>query len=344
MTNRQPVPLLLVLVLCAVTIGQAQSNGSETLGSVKQKYLNQRVVIGGSVMNSSLQGPVLTTWYAAAAEPGGRYRADMSNNAAASDKGQAGLVIAIQLDDALGRSVGPRTNALGEVISPDQTVDPYLDVVVKLDNGNIVITTAYPSTVDLAIQLAVAQEALAKEMSANIGSVVGKKLYAAGFSRLYQPDSTLEEMEGLSEIIKRIPITEIPLLEPLVITAAKYVETPDELMHTAVVLKLKLPDGREALSITSSFTDVDKDATFLEKISGFLLTTVPKDLTPQEIAAIKKISVFRGMRKEAVHYALGFPKEENDWGKGGKQLIYTDDLIIYVNNQEKVVDWQSFKN
>ena len=27
----------------------------------------------------------------------------MSNNAAASDKGQAGLVIAIQLDDALGR-------------------------------------------------------------------------------------------------------------------------------------------------------------------------------------------------------------------------------------------------
>ena len=60
--------------------------------------------------------------------------------------------------------VGPRTNALGEVISPDQTVDPYLDVVVKLDNGNIVITTAYPSTVDLAIQLAVAQEALAKEM------------------------------------------------------------------------------------------------------------------------------------------------------------------------------------
>ena len=39
--------------------------------------------------------------------------------------------------------------------------------------------------------------------------------------------------------------------------------------------------------------------------------------------------------------ALGFPTKENDWGRGGKQLIYSDTFFVYVNNDDKVEDWQS---
>jgi hypothetical protein len=38
---------------------------------------------------------------------------------------------------------------------------------------------------------------------------------------------------------------------------------------------------------------------------------------------------------------MGFPDKENDWGTGGKQLIYGKSFLVYVNRQETVVDWQS---
>ena len=37
---------------------------------------------------------------------------------------------------------------------------------------------------------------------------------------------------------------------------------------------------------------------------------------------------------------VGFPKKENDWGKGGKQLIFSEGFLVYVNDDDKVADWQ----
>jgi hypothetical protein len=48
-------------------------------------------------------------------------------------------------------------------------------------------------------------------------------------------------------------------------------------------------------------------------------------------------------RKDALGYAVGFAQKENDWGRGGQQLIYFDGkLVVYLDNAEKVQDWQSF--
>ena len=87
-----------------------------------------------------------------------------------------------------------------------------------------------------------------------------------------------------------------------------------------------------------------KDETFTQRISASLLSEIPKKLTPQEITAIKKRSIFRGMSKDALYYSLGLPKSENDWGRGGKQFVYTDTLMVYLDNQNKIVDWQSLSN
>lgn len=323
-------------LLLVSSLGTAQD---ETLGSVKQKYLNQKVLLIGYVANNLGREPVLMEWYLGN-EVAGRYKADIEKYLPATYKGETATVIAIQLNHDLEEIQGKKTpsvNALGEPINPDNTVKPYFDFVVKLADGQVAMTSAYPSTINLDVKLASEEDALAKEMTAKLPSVVGKTFYACGFTDLYSTDATLEEILGTSAILKQL--TEVPLLVAIKVTAAKYNESAN-----AVILKLQLPDGREALAVASGDRLTQKDETFMERISASLLREIPKKLTPQEITAIKKRSVFRGMSRDALYYALGLPKSENDWGQGGKQLVYTDTLMVYLNNQAKVVDWQSLNN
>jgi hypothetical protein len=82
-------------------------------------------------------------------------------------------------------------------------------------------------------------------MTAKLPSVVGKTLFACGYTELYSPDATLDELQGKSRILKQI--LDVPYLTPLTVTAAKYDVTAD-----GVVFKVKLPDGKDALAISSS--------------------------------------------------------------------------------------------
>lgn len=324
-------------LLLVSSLGTAQQE--ETLGAVKQTYLDQKVVLIGYVADNLGPEPVLMEWHLGR-EAGGQYKADIETYLPATYKGQTATVIAIQLNHQLEEILGKKTpsvNALGEPINPDNVVKPYFDFVVKLADGRVAITSAYPNTIDLDVKLASQEDALAQEMAAKLPSVVGKTFYACGFTDLYSTDATLEEILGTSRILKQL--TDVPLLVPLKVTVAKYNESA-----SAVILKLTLPDGREALAVASGDQLTNKDETFAQRISASLLSEVPKKFTPQEIAAIKKRSIFRGMSKDALYYSIGLPKSENDWGQGGKQFVYTDTLMVYLNNQDKVVDWQSLNN
>jgi hypothetical protein len=302
---------------------------------VKQRYLNQKVVLTGDVADDLATQPVLMEWWSGS-EVDGRYDADMERYLPATYKGQTATVIAIQLNDLEKQH---KVNALGDPVSPDSTVNPYFDLVVRFDGGQIAMTTGYPSTISSEIKLASEQNAVAQEMATRLPGVVGKSLLACGITDLYQPDATLEELLGASRILKQIPASDIPYLVPLTIAAAKYNEAAN-----AVILKVKLPNSREALSIASGDQLTDSDESFIERISGGLLSEIPKYLTSQEVAAIKNKSIFRGMSRNALYYSMGLPKTENDWGSGGKQFVYTESLMVYLNNQSKVVDWQSLGN
>lgn len=327
--------VILSALVAATAFGAAQQ--PETLASVKQKYLNQKVVLIGYVADNLARQPVLMEWHPghAGSESAGRYSADIEMSyLPATYKGRSATVIAIQLHnlEELGK-----VNALGESMSPDDTVDPYFDFVVRFDNGEVAMTTGYPSTISLDVRLVSAQNAIVQEMATKLPGVVGKTLFACGLTSLYHPDATLDELLGTSRSLKQI--SDVPYLVPLKVTAAKYDEATD-----AVILKVKLPDGRYALTIASGDQLTDQGLSFMKRISGSLLSEIPKKLTPQEIAAIKKPSIFRGMSRDALYCSMGLPKSENDWGRGGKQLIYADTLMVYLNNQNKVVDWQSQDN
>src|SRR5207237_10830996 len=101
------------------------------------------------------------------------------------------------------------------------------------------------------------------------------------------------------------------LLEPLTIVGGRYLPAED-----AVLIRLRLPTGSEAVSFTSrSLLDAaSADIPFIEKISGRLLAGLPKELTPNEVEAIKTGELVRGMSSAAVSYMFGSDDSETAWG------------------------------
>lgn len=324
--------VVLFLLSLACTLGIAQK--SETLGAVKQKYLNKEVVLIGPLMDAETPLPVFLGW-CVGSESSGRYHAHLETDLPASYKGRIAVVVAIQLHDE--PSHRDRTNALGEPVNLDNTANPYLDLVVKFDDGQVAMGTAYPSTISEEVRFASEENMLAQELSVKLPSIVGKPAFACSYSHLYQSSATLDELLGAHSKSKEIE--DVPYLTPMKISAAKYYQAVD-----AVVLKVTMPDGTEALTISSGEQLTDKSQPFVDRISGFLLGEIPKKFTPREIAAIRKKSIFRGMRRDALYCSMGFPASTNDWGRGGKQLIYSSTLMVYLDNQKSVVDWQSLED
>src|SRR5450759_5350314 len=117
-------------------------------------------------------------------------------------------------------------------------------------------------------------------MSKELPLLIGKKVYAVGYSKLYQPDTSLEELAGVGSkgVLKQLWRTDCPLLEPITILVAKYIDS------TGVVFKLKLPNGKEALSFTHAlyYREGDSDRPFLERVIGTLQMEIPKKLTQRD--------------------------------------------------------------
>jgi hypothetical protein len=56
---------------------------------------------------------------------------------------------------------------------------------------------------------------------------------------------------------------------------------------------------------------------------------------------IKHKTIYKGMKRDPLEYLFGFADKENDWGSGGKQLIYGKSFLVYLDHNERVVDWQA---
>ncbi len=310
-----------------------------TLGTVRRLFMNQKVIVGGAVVN--LHGSVLLEWTTAHKDTADRYQVSISDHLPSTYKRKSATVVAVQLNELKRRELKP--NAFGEIVAEDDVVNPYFDIVVQFDDGTLAMFTSYPISTSTGndIELASTASALANQMAAELPRLVGKTVYAVGYSKLYQPDTSLEELAGVGSkgVLKQLWSSDVPLLQPLTVLAAKYIDL------TGVVFKLKLPNGKEALSFTDQIFYLDTGETdkrpLIERVTGTLLPEIPKRLTQKELDAIRHGSIFKGMSKDAVDYLLGFPDKENDWGRGGKQRIYFDRLFVYFDHDEKVEDWQS---
>ncbi len=202
------------------------------------------------------------------------------------------------------------------------------------------MTTQYPATLataSLAEPVSVINAA-AERMQRELPEIVGISVYAAGFTQLYKPYSTIDEMVNQDDAEKISP-ADIPLFEPLTIVAAKYVES------AGVVIEVQLPDGDKALALTSMSQLFlpplnGREQSFLERVIGLFLAEIPRKLTKRELSAIRSGSIYRGMSENALEYVMGFPDKESDWQDGGKQFIFRKSLLVYVSYSGTVVDWK----
>lgn len=313
-----------------------QLTSGATFGTVRRIFSNQKVVIRGRVVN--LSGSVLIDWHIVRKNDDGRYEGSVLDNLPSTYQGKTATVLALQIKETKQRELRP--NALGEIVSSDDTVDPYFDLVVGFDDGAVAMCSAYPITISDNVALASDAAALTQQMSQQLPLIVGKSIYAVGYSKLYKPDTTLDEMTGTGSPQQRLSAVDVPLLVPLTISAARYFDS------TGVILKVKLPNGSQALSfvdrsLIEQLRGID-GSTFIQSVTGGFLSEIPKKMTQKEIDAIRHGTIFKGMSKDAVEYLLGFPEKANDWGRGGKQLLYYDgSLLVYLGHDGKVDDWQS---
>jgi hypothetical protein len=309
----------------------------KTLGDARRKYLGQQVVI---VRGIDLNGRV------------DNFEWDISGKKASKKKGgenllgRNGVVVALEELSIGLSSTQPqaKTNALGETVgeSDKELSNSSVTVTVRFDDGVVARNSSMLSSIDAidstAFRLTSIVENHAQLMQSNLTSVVGRKLYPVNYSWPFPITATLEDLMKL-DLTKRI--LDYPYLEPAEIVGARYVKEFD-----IVVLKLRLPDGREVLT-SSEYRDEDTktdgpatDNSFLGRISGRFLTEIPSFLTKDEVAAIQKGEIFKGMSRRAVEYIRGGTSNENDWGSGGLQLVYGEHLFVYLDSDCKVSDWQ----
>jgi hypothetical protein len=324
-----------------------------TLGQVRFVFLYQDVIVGGTVEDLG-QSSQLLEWRIAAQTPATNPAANPDAQKSpyqaryyvphAMDglpvrySGKKANVIAIQLHNPV--APGARDNALGEIVSDDSTINPCFDLVVKFDNGTTAMTTQYPQSIateSLAEPVSVLSAA-AERMQRELPDIVGDSVYAAGFTQLYKPESTIDEIVNQDDAYKVAP-ADIPLLAPLTIIAAKYVDS------AGVVIEVTLPNGDKALALTSMpqlFLPPlsGHEQSFLERVIGLFAAEIPHRLTKKEVAGIKNGSIYRGMSLYALEYLMGFPDKESDWEDGGKKLVFRKTLLVYLSYSGRVEDWK----
>jgi hypothetical protein len=195
------------------------------------------------------------------------------------------------------------------------------------------------------------------EIQRLLDKLVGKTVYKTGGTHLLPPDTTIEAIEvRLNEEAHIRESDDEPLSLSTMVSPADLVMadmTPLKIVDAKladqgnVLIKVQLPDGTFRLLRGVAYSLTPKDEKWpgiAEEVTTFQVwSKIPKKFTKREIAAIKENSIFHGMSEEALYWVYGFPQKTNDYGLGGKQLVYFHGKsLIYVRNGV-VSDWQHFE-
>lgn len=334
-----------------------------TLRQFRQMFLNQRILIlKGSMIpdprallrklrneKDADEDGSLGGWQPMKQGPDGSFKNDFDKGAFIpyKYKDQTPKVIDIRENAVLEQAKEGQKNALGETVTDNDIVNPSVRIIVQFDDGLLAEYSSIVSLIldqqsyspdhwDMEFMLASVRDGHAEIMRRNLQSTIGQKVYAIHDSLLFTADITPEDLLDLGKReTKRLD--DVTLLSPMTIVAANYNDRYD-----FVVWKLRLSDGREIISAAryqDDFIETGNAPSFLKRVTGTLLLSVPPSLTTQEISAIRARKIFRGMSRQALLYSWG-AGSENDYGRGGKQLVYGNQFV-YLDNNGRITDWQT---
>jgi hypothetical protein len=180
--------------------------------------------------------------------------------------------------------------------------------------------------------------------------LVGKQLYACSGAKFFEFEVVAQggTPPGM-KIFWKIFAAPFPLLTPLEVRKVIAHGGITESRNVYVVVQL----GQDKQGVVFghmrttgpllSGDDLVREVVGPE-LEGELFTKIPEHFTKDEVESIRLHAASRGMSLSAVYCALGWPEATNDYGTGGKQLIYAGGrLIVYVAaDSDKVVEIQEF--
>ena len=259
-------------------------------------------------------------------------------------KGAEGKIIAVDiLPDPNPYSIKINLkDAFGEPIDKNDLVDPYFDVIVHLQSGELVtVNSCYLATIINGhhFRFSSDRNKIKKEIIDNIDTLIGKTIYPVAESKIFPPDVSVDKLITWNK--RRFArLHDVPNFIPLEIIKAKYLEK-----EGGILIKVKFLSNRigiifdQFVSIEDAKKSPHVGTSFLDRATFGFKINIPKSLTAREVEAIKKRRIFKGMSSKALEYSWGYEDKKNDWGNGGKQLIFNENQYVYLKNN-KIVNWQ----
>ncbi len=324
-----------------------------TLREFRNIFLNQRILI----LKGQDVGGSLGEWQPMKLAKNGSFVDDYNKGAFINLKyrDETPKVLSIRENTVAGMETPTegKTSAFGETITDADIVNPSVEVIVQFDDGQLAKFTSIVSLImdrsakwpdhgtdhfDMEFMPVSTRDAHAEIVKQSLQGTIGQKVYAVHSTLLFGADISPADVTDFSRRIGK-RVDDVSLLTPMTIAAAKYIDRYD-----LILWKLQLDDGRVVIG-ASRYRDEDVSGngngnTFLGRSIGTLLLKIPSNLTTEEISAIRGRKIFRGMSRQAVIYSWG-TTSENDYGKGGKQMVYGDNQFVYLDNSGRVTDWQN---
>jgi len=220
--------------------------------------------------------------------------------------------------------VATTTNALGEVVSkPRPQSETHLEIAVLCPDGTVAKSAylAYflPSVLILA-DTSETPEATKQKLQKQIDAKIGSSVYPEPGAEVFSDTSSMSDL-----IHARVPITP-PYLSPLQIVSGRIIDFEGQ---TYSVLKVKSEVGVSYLLCTKVglYTPTS--------VLGQHLLTDVSIFSATDLSAVRSATPRRGMSLHALYIMWGVESKDNDYGRGGHQLIYDRngyEALVYVSD------------
>ena len=332
------------LLFTTILVASLANAKDLSLAEIRGLLLNQEVVVMGSSFGSGSLSDSLIHWHVVTGDESTGYKKIRTNQAGyyapVAVRGKRGVVVSVEQAESYSPSkkVG-ETDVFGKKIDDSRVMNPHINVVVKVHDGDLLVMTesSYDSMMGRNLQLASRADALKNEVEAALSQLIGKTLYKAGFTELLPSTMSLSDLLDY----KKRELSSDRGIENL--TALKVVDAKFFEGEKAVVVKVELSDGQTRLLFGSCdlFDGTNRSKrSQIEKLSLLAELKIPSKFSTKELSGIRNHKIFPGMSENALYWSWGFPQQTNDWGRGGKQHIYFKRLFVYVSGGS-IRDWQS---
>ena len=326
-----------------------------TLREFRNIFLNQRILIlKGQDVGGSLGG-----WQPVKMAKNGAFTDDYNKGAFINlkyrEETPAPSSIRENTVTGMEKATEGTANAFGETITDADIVNRSVEVIVHFDDGQLAKFTSIVSLImdgsaheagpyntdhlDMEFMPVSTRDAHAEVVKQNLQGTIGQKVFAVHSTLLSGADISPTDLTDFSRRIER-RVDDVPLLTPMTIVAAKYIDRYDLMLW-----KLQLDNGLSChwrIEVSRRRCQRKRQRQLILGAKQWNIFFVnPIEPNGTRDCRNQGQEDFPWYVSTSGLLILWGATTENDYGKGGKQLVYGDNQFVYLDNNGSVIDWQS---